>query len=111
MRLYFFLFLFPCCSIAQSNYAPLNEDYYNLIDRYEIESGRIVPEIFTVIKPYKRSAIIGYIDSLKKLEVFNSVADYFNYEYLSNDSWEWSSSAINDSQRPLLRHFYKKKSD
>lgn len=111
-RLYlFFLLLLPCFSVAQSSYAPLNEDYYHWIDRYGIKAGKIVPEIFTTIKPYKRSAIVSYIDSLKQDGVFNSAADDFNFEYLSNDSWEWSSTSTSESSRPLLRHFYKKISD
>lgn len=109
--LYLIFFLLPCCSIAQSNYAPLNEDYYHWVDRYEIKSGRIVPEIFTAIRPYKRSSIISFIDTLRTLDVFNSGADRFNYEYLSNDSWEWTAETTSDNPRPLLRHFYKKKSD
>ena len=96
---------------AQSNYAPLNEDYYHWIDRYEVKAGRLMPQIFTTIKPYKRSAIIGYIDSLRYLGVFNSAADQFNFEYLSNDSWEWSGAPASESERPALRHFYRKKSD
>jgi hypothetical protein len=111
MRLLFFFFLLPGLSIAQSNYAPLNEDYYHRIDRYEVKAGRLVPEIFTTVKPYKRSAIIAFIDSVRKYEVFNSGSDLFNYEYLSNDSWEWSEAATSDSKRRLLNHFYEKKSD
>lgn len=111
MRLLLFFLLLPCLSIAQSNYAPLNDDYYHWIDRYEVKAGRIAPELFTTIKPYKRSAIIGFIDSLKKQDVFSASSDQFNYEYLSNDNWEWSGSATNDSDRPVLKHFYKKRSD
>jgi hypothetical protein len=111
MRLYFLLFLIPVVSFSQSTYAPLNEDYYHRIDRYEVKSGVIMPQLFTTTKPYKRSAIIGYIDSLKSLGVFNSSADEFNSQYLNNDSWEWSSAGTSDSRRPFLKHFYKKKSD
>jgi hypothetical protein len=111
MKLLFFFFLLPGLSIAQSNYAPLNEGYYHRIDRYEVKAGRLVPEIFTTVKPYKRSAIIAFIDSVRKYEVFNSGSDLFNYEYLSNDSWEWSEAATSDSKRRLLNHFYEKKSD
>lgn len=96
---------------GQSSYAPLNEDYYHWIDRYEVKAGRLMPQIFTTIKPYKRSAIIAYIDSLRNVDVFNSPADHFNYTYLSNDSWEWSAAASAESARPLLKHFYRRKSD
>jgi len=111
MKKFFFFFLIPCFSIAQSNYAPLNEDYYHWIDRYEVKSGELAPELFTTIKPYKRSAIIAFIDSFQKAGLFQTSADLFNYEYLSNDSWEWSGSHSNESRYPLLRQFYKEKSD
>lgn len=105
------LLLLPVASYAQSTYAPLNEDYYHWVDRYEIASGKIIPEIFTSIKPYKRSAIVAFIDSARKADVFQSQTDQFNYEYLMNDSWEWSMAATSDSKRAVLKHFYKKKSD
>ncbi|HEU5145459.1 MAG TPA: hypothetical protein VFT90_02045, partial [Chryseosolibacter sp.] len=98
-------------SQAQSTYAPLNEDYYHTIDRYEIKAGRVMPQLFTTIKPYERSSIVAYLDSLKTDGVITSRSDQFNYEYLVNDSWEWASAHTNDSRRPVLKHFYRKKSD
>jgi hypothetical protein len=111
MRLYLFFIFIPFFSVAQSNYAPLNEAYYHWVDRYEVKSGQVAREIFTGIKPYKRSAIIGYVDSLRDAGMFSSPADQFNYEYLTTDSWEWSASSGADSRRPFLKHFYKKKPD
>lgn len=111
------LFLLPLLgffqSYAQSSYAPLNDDYYHWLDRYEVKSGQLLPHIFTTVKPYKRSAIAGFVDSLREVGVFNSRADEFNYTYFSNDNWEFSSSGgvSVESGRPVLRHFYKKKSD
>ena len=96
---------------AQSTNVPVNEDYYHWIDRYEAKSGRIVPQFFTSVKPYKRQALIAGIDSLNREGVFTSTADQFNYQYLRNDSWEWSRSEENDSRQPVLKHLYKKKSD
>ncbi|MFZ6011157.1 MAG: hypothetical protein ACOYXT_12495, partial [Bacteroidota bacterium] len=43
--------------------------------------------------------------------MFGSRADRFNYEYLRNDSWEWSRAETSDSPKPVLKYFYKKKSD
>lgn len=111
MKLLLFFLLLPLITIAQSNYAPLNEDYYHWIDRYEIKSGKIIPEIFTSVKPYKRSAIIAFLDSVDRYQVFESNTDRFNQTYLHNDSWEWSSRGGKESKQPVLRHFYKKKSD
>jgi hypothetical protein len=109
--LVFIIFLSPLVAWPQSSYAPLNEEYYHKIDRYEIKTGRIRPEIFTSIKPYKRSDIIAFIDSVDRLQVFESKADRFNFEYLHNDSWEWGRPESSNSTRPILKYFYRKKSD
>lgn len=111
-----YLFLAVCVLLvigawAQSSNVPVNEDYYHWIDRYETKSGNIVPQIFTSVKPYKRDAIISAIDSLNNQSLFSSRADQYNYNYLRNDSWEWSRSNVNDSPKPVLKHFFKKKSD
>ncbi len=97
---------------GQSNYAPLNEDYYHIIDRYEISTGRITPLFFTGIKPYKRADIVAFTDSLQADGQFKSRADQFNYSYLQNDSWEWAEEGTgNSDKKPILRALYKKKSD
>lgn len=96
---------------AQSTYVPLNEDYYHLIDRYEVKSGRLSPTLFTSVKPYPRSDIVSFSDSLYSQGIFDSKQDRFNYAYLHGDSWEWSHAADTESERPILRHFYKQRSD
>jgi len=111
-RLLLVFVLLPGFAFSQSTNASLNEDYYHWIDRYEVKSGRVVSEIFTAVKPYRRSAIVAYVDSLNaKDHVFTSPADQFNYDYLRNDSWEWSHAKTNTSQKPILKDFYTKKSD
>ena len=106
------ILLGPFAGFSQSTNAPLNEDYYHWIDRYEIKAGRVAPELFTSVKPYKRSSIIEYVDSLnKKDQVFTTRSDLFNYEYLQNDSWEWSRTESSNSAKPFLKQLYKKKSD
>ncbi len=98
--------------LAQSTNAPLNDDYYHWVDRYEIKAGRVAPEIFTGVKPYKRDALVAFIDSVdRKDNVFTSKSDQFNKSYLRIDSWEWSRSEESDSRKPALKHLYKKKSD
>ncbi len=103
--------LFSGIAFAQSVYIPLNEDYYHLIDRYEVKSGQLLPHLFTTIKPYKRSAVIDWADSVSRLDGFTSSADQFNYTYLQNDSWEWSGAESATSKKPILKHFYQKKAD
>jgi hypothetical protein len=114
MRITFFLlfFLFALQAFSQSTNATLNEDYYHWIDRYEIKSGKIVPGFFTSVKPYKRDAIIKYLDTLATdATIFSSLSDQFNLTYLRNDSWEWSRAETNTSKKPIFKSLYKKKSD
>ncbi|HEY0652160.1 MAG TPA: hypothetical protein VGD65_03490 [Chryseosolibacter sp.] len=96
---------------GQASNAPLNEDYYHWIDRYEVKAGKVFPQVFTTIKPYRRSDIIDFVDSVESEGLFQSRADRFNRNYLRNDNWEWADSSNNVSNRPFLRHFYRKKSD
>jgi hypothetical protein len=111
MRFLFILLLLPAVALAQSTYSPLNEDYYHWVDRLEIKSGVVLPQVFTSLKPYKRSAIVAFADSAKALGLIESKTDQFNYEYLMNDSWEWSNAETSDSKKVPLKYFYKKKSD
>lgn len=112
-RLLLFLFwAYAAVATAQSTNAPLNESYYHWIDRYEVKSGSIVPELFTTVKPYKRSAIVAMVDSLQAKEnLFQSASDQCNLAYLRNDNWEWSRAESADSRKPFLKALYKKKSD
>lgn len=104
--------LVPGFGFAQSSFAPLNEDYYHNIDRYEVKSGVLTPFFFTNVKPYKRSDIILFFDSLKSAGLITSRADEFNYDYYRNDSWEFSQAETSNSKRkPILKYFYRKKSD
>jgi hypothetical protein len=99
-------------SYGQSSYLPLNEDYYHLIDRYEIKTGKIMPHFFSSVKPYKRSDIVQFADSINQLGLFKSRADQFNYAYLNIDSWEWSKTdSLSNSRRPVLKYFWRKKPD
>jgi hypothetical protein len=108
----FILFVVPGVLLAQSTNATLNEDYYHWIDRYEVKAGRIAPELFTSVKPYRRSMIVAFIDSLNAKDgVFTSRQDKFNHDFLRDDSWEWSRSETSNSRRPILKELYKKKSD
>ncbi|QSE98907.1 hypothetical protein [Fulvivirga lutea] len=96
---------------AQSSLAPLNEDYYHLIDRYEIKYGQLNPYFHTSLKGYTRSSIGQYADSLLNADEQLSHQDKFNLEYLRNDNWEWTGTEENVSRKPFLKHFYRSKSD
>lgn len=105
------LLLLPVSVLAQSSYAPLNEAYYHGIDRYEIKTGYVLPQVFTSVKPYRRSDLALLVDTVNSLGAFASPADRFNRDYYNNDNWEWARPETNDSRKTPVQHFYKKKSD
>lgn len=91
---------------AQSVNAPLNADYYHLIDRLEIQEGELSKAFHSSWKPYQRKQITQHVDSVSsKTDIAT-----FNNTYLLRDSWEWSD-VDNESKKPFLKHFYKVKSD
>lgn len=96
---------------SQSSLAPLNEDYYHIIDRYEIKGNEITPFFHSSFKAYDRASIAQFADSVLNSDPNLSEQDRFNLEYLLNDNWEWTESASNESNKPFLKHFYKAKSD
>lgn len=101
----------PIVALAQSVNAPLNDDYYHLIDRYEIKNGKLYPGFFSAWKPYRRSHIANFVDSLRSSQQSWSATDQFNLHYLASDNWEWVDSVDNVSKRPFLKHFYRVESD
>lgn len=110
MKIALFLLFLPFLAFSQSNFAPLNEDYYHWIDRNEIRTGTVRSELFTSLKPYKRSDIVTFLDSARK-GVGQTGVDFANYQYLLNDNWEWAPPGQGDNKKPILKYFYRKKSD
>lgn len=139
-NVYLFCFLFISLTArAQSPFVPLNTDYYHLIDRLEIRQNRWAEGFHSSVKPYNRQSIIQLADSVSNNPNLSlSDTDYFNLNYLRDDSWEWVTTETNsvkpdstnnyplspsrikypfsqtrpgDSRQPLLKHFYHKKAD
>jgi hypothetical protein len=103
-------------TFAQSAFAPLNTDNYHNIERFEILSRHIIPNIFTSTKPYSRKSIATFIenfDSTKQKYKLSRV-DLNNIQYFKNDNWEWLK-AKNDSstysKKRLWNLFFEHKSD
>src|SRR5690606_33961575 len=109
--LLFLLFPFlPLASKGQSTNAPLTDEYYHLIDRYEIKQNKFAESLFTSYKGYQRKGIAdfvtGQLDSLSDLHQ----VDKFNLQFLANDNWEWTEAAEVEN-KPFLKIFYQKKPD
>ena len=114
-RVYTF-FLFLCLTqqitMAQSQFVQLNDDYYHLIDRYEIRRNQLSNDYHISVKPFQRTAVIALLDSIKADRTMPlNDTDFFNLEYLRQDSWEWSADKTLDSKKAFLRKFYQKPSD
>jgi hypothetical protein len=103
---------FKTASFAQSQYVPLNDDYYHLIDRFEIRRGRLSENFHIGVKPFQRTAVISLLDSIEadRTLPLNDI-DFFNLRYLRQDSWEWSKDKTPMSQKRFLKRFYERPSD
>ena len=109
---YLFVFLILGSSVfGQSANVPLNQDYYHLLDRYEIKSAKMSPTFFTTFKPYRRKQVVAFLDSADSNSLFTSSSDKFNKSYLEIDSWEFGDFDHANSQKPVWKKFYRKKSD
>jgi hypothetical protein len=114
-RIYTFLLFWSFTlqtAVAQSQFLPLNDDYYHLIDRYEIRRNRLSEDFHIGVKPFQQAAVINLLDSIAadRSMPLNDT-DFFNLEYLRQDSWEWSTDQTPMSLKPFWKRFYKKPSD
>ncbi|WP_428668286.1 hypothetical protein [Runella sp.] len=99
-------------SFAQSQYVPLNDDYYHLIDRFEIRRGRLTEDFHIGVKPFQRKAVVNLLDSIEADRTMPlSDVDFFNLNYLRQDSWEWSTDKTPMSKKRFLKRFYQRPSD
>lgn len=97
--------------LAQSVNAPLADQYYHLIDRYEIKQGKWSETFHSSVKAYQRKAIAAFVDSVKNEDLYFSIADDFNLQYLANDNWEWYDSIPEYNSNPVFNTFYQVPSD
>lgn len=105
----FLLFISTQKTKAQGVFVPLNQDYYHLIDRYEILQKSFAPNINTSYKGTLRKDIAAFADSLAADSVTKkSKSDVFNIQFLQNDNPEWygDSLKIGVSKKSVLKHFY-----
>ena len=108
------LAFFPGLLLSQSANIPINRDYYHLLERYEIMSGKFSPTFYSQVKPYQRIHTGQFLDSLYRDHALIgdlSPRDQFNLQYLATDNWEWTESDSSDSRKPFWKVFYRKKND
>lgn len=106
------LLLFAKTVYSQSPLIPINDDYYHIIDRYQITRGKFADGFQSSAKAYSRKAVVEFLDTLLEDRSFPlNFVDFANLDYLRADSWEWSTSKTPDSHKKFLKRFYQKPSD
>lgn len=101
----------PLVGWSQSTNAPLNKDYYHLLDRLEILNGNMAPAYHSAIKPYTRRAISAMLDSANRHAEAKGRAEKFNRNYLAQDNWKWASPEDSINPKPIWNTIYKHRSD
>lgn len=126
----------PKAPLQAPVYVPLDQDVYRLIDRYAIKYGPdSTGDIHTSTRPYNRAAVArlaarmlspvtpaGYTDGrdhhadAQIASTILGLVDGFNMTYLLQDNWTAAPAAsgtvgLNISKKPILKHFYRTKSD
>ncbi|MCY7362208.1 MAG: hypothetical protein LH629_09115, partial [Ignavibacteria bacterium] len=105
--------LFPISSIAQSAFQPLGGNAYNMIDRYEIKSGRFLNNIHTTDKPYLREDVVktlSMLDTMKSKPKWTGI-DTANMRWLRDDNSEWAGAKFGKSKKKVLTYFYQQKAN
>jgi hypothetical protein len=105
MRIIILLVCFSITFVANAQ-SSLSSYFINnhLIDRYEIQSGKLSDDIFTTVKPYRRDALASFSQDL----VLHSKVDSFNQQYLLNDNLLFADNTSH--RKSLFKYFYKNES-
>jgi len=93
---------------SQGSYIPLNTESYRMIDRIDIRYNKILPVAHSGLKPYNRTSVAQFAESMYNSNIELSKADMYNLKYLLNDNAEWVDS-FNTANKPLLKYFYREK--
>lgn len=91
----FLILLAPVC-FSQSTFIPLNDDYYHLIERYELKTGKFSRTFHSGVKPFERKAVMEFLNEVEQdpdLE-FNE-KDAANFRFMRWDNWEWTKDTLN----------------
>lgn len=97
---------FPFLS-AQSALLPLNSHSQQMLQRYEIRTGKLNTGLFAEIQPYYRADAARLTAMIDSLGLSLSSVDQFNLSHLHADNLPLSAASLNDSKKPALRYFYK----
>ncbi len=105
------LILTTLTAFPQSANLPLNSHSENLLQRYEVRSGRLHNALYTDLRPFNRVEAAQMLFHLDSLISKKSSADNYNFNYLRADNHSHGLGELNDSRKAILKHFYKSKAN
>lgn len=110
MKVFFALIvsLLPILLFGQSTNVPLNKSYSHLVDRQNILFQSDTFQLHTSVKPYFRNDVVRLVEEGSEGQ---SSSDVFNKSWLLSDSRELASSELSVYRKPILKYFYRAKTD
>ncbi|MES2388980.1 MAG: hypothetical protein V4543_13335 [Bacteroidota bacterium] len=100
---------------AQSVMQPLNPDFYYLLDRFEVKSGRMATGFHSSVKPFERKGVAELADSLWKHPNDSAAAlsaiDRDDISWIQHDNSEWTQNDSVNHSRRNLGYFYRRPAD
>lgn len=106
--LVFFIMPLPF-TMAQSAFNIYDSEYYQLIERLEVKSGKLSNEFHTNVKPFENTSIARFLEALNDSNY--SKVDIWSMNYLKSDNWAYLSDSIVGNEKPFLKHLFKKQAD
>lgn len=104
--------MFGHWAYGQSVYVPFDQDYYYLINRYEVLGGSPMGRPGSSFRPLLRKDIALKTDTLLADTGYQwSRRDLFNLRYLNADNHEWSSDEYAGRSAMSFYGMYRKKND
>lgn len=91
--------------MSQGTYTPLGTATYHIMDRMDIKYGKILPLAHTSVKPYSKTMLGSYAESLNYSNLELSKGDQYDLKYLLMDNTEWTDS-LNYHRKAFLKTFF-----
>ncbi len=91
------IFVIPAhVSLSQSTFIPLNDDYYHLIERFELKTGKLSSRFHTGVKPFERKAVMEFLDEVEQDPVIElNDKDLASFRFMRWGNWEWTKDTLN----------------
>jgi len=106
---FFFLLLLAITAIrlqSQSVFLPSNSSDHQLIERFQVKSGRLSSQIHSSLRPFERKASVSFLEEIDTTLNRLTAVDRHLINSFLNSNPEWAASPSDSSRRPILKRFY-----